>query len=233
MVDEHEHVTVEPGAGGEGQEVRHRLALAADLGVPARGDDQAPLGADAPGAVRDVAPVGPGPRAFLREHDVRVRRVVGLGLPAADQGPAVAGTAPSGRGTGSAAVVCTGPDASRGGRARRRPARRTRRGAPRRAPGGPSSCTGTSSGQVSIVSPGGRTLQRPSGRAARRGVGCRGTMPPVTELTLDDDAKRRVLRANLTYVAILVPILGLTAVSWGSARATSPSRSGTRASCSR
>ena len=40
-------------------------------------------------------------------------------------------------------------------------------------------------------------------------------MPPVTELTLDDDAKRRVLRANLTYVAILVPILGLTAVSLG------------------
>ena len=40
-------------------------------------------------------------------------------------------------------------------------------------------------------------------------------MPPVTELTLHDDAKRGVVRANLTFAAILVPILGLTAVSLG------------------
>lgn len=33
----------------------------------------------------------------------------------------------------------------------------------------------------------------------------------VTELTLHDDAKRRVVRTNMTFVAILVPLLGLSA----------------------
>ena len=37
-------------------------------------------------------------------------------------------------------------------------------------------------------------------------------MPHVTELTLHDDAKRRVLRTNLSSVAILTPVLGLAAV---------------------
>ncbi len=40
-------------------------------------------------------------------------------------------------------------------------------------------------------------------------------MPPVTELTLDDDAKRRAVRTNLTFVAVIQPLLLLTAVSVG------------------
>lgn len=35
----------------------------------------------------------------------------------------------------------------------------------------------------------------------------------MTELTLSDAAKRQVLRANMTYVAILVPLLAVSAVS--------------------
>lgn len=47
----------------------------------------------------------------------------------------------------------------------------------------------------------------------------------MTRLTLHDDAKRRVLRVNMTYVAIFVPLLGLSAVLllWSTAIVTSTS----------
>ena len=38
-------------------------------------------------------------------------------------------------------------------------------------------------------------------------------MPGVTELRMHDDARRRVVRANMTYVGILVPLLALSALS--------------------